>query len=388
MRASLFTLHKYAGLILGLLLSLIGLTGSLLVFDHALDERLAPETVTFNPTEQPARYADIFAAAQLAVAGHPQPTRLMTPRQPGSPYVVRFPKPEGAPGPIEVSVAPTDAQVLAVRGWGTPEYTMSWLYRLHYTLLAGDTGKTVVGFMGLLLMVFCITGAVLWWPKKGQRQRGKWKRAFRIRRTGNRFRFYFDVHKVFGIYFLPVLLMISFSGVTLVFPQQVQVVVSSLFTTEPLAALPESRSDRGTPISADTAAAIGHKEFPGGVLKRIYLPRNSRDSYGVSFRAEGEAWNNYGASFARIDQYTGEVLMVQNVADLPPGNKILRWQFPLHNGDALGLFGRWLVLFAGLTPALLFGTGCYLWWTKRKLKQRATADQPATAEAQASAASL
>lgn len=380
MRKTFFILHKYAGLTLGLLLSLIGLTGSLLVFDHALDETLAPETVAFTPSAEPASYAEILAAAQTAVPGNPSPTRLMTQRQPGSPHVVRFPTPEGAPGPIEVAVSPTDAEVLAVRGWGTPKYTMTWLYRLHYTLLAGKNGKTVVGLMGLLLMVFCITGAVLWWPKRKKAKNGKskntagqrdWKRAFTISRSGNRFRFYFDVHKVFGIYFLPLLLLTSFSGVTLIFPTQVEAIVGSLFTVEPRPALPTSRTDRGTPITPDQAVAIGQEAFPGGVLKRIYLPRDNNDSYGVTFRAAGEAWTNYGASFVRMDQYTGEILLEQNVTEIPLGNKILRWQFPLHNGDALGIVGRWLILLAGLVPALLFGTGSYLWWQKRQLRIRA-----------------
>lgn len=227
--------------------------------------------------------------------------------------------------------------------------------------------------MGLLLMVFCITGAVLWWPKKSKTSKGQWKRAFSISRSGNRFRFYFDVHKVFGIYFLPLLLMISFSGVTLVFPTQVEAVVGTLFKVEPRPALPGSRTNEGTPITPDQAVAIAQTAFPDGELKRIYLPRNASDSYGLTFRAAGEAWTNYGASIARVDQYSGELLMSQNVTEIALGNKILRWQFPLHNGDALGIVGRWLVLLAGLAPALLFGTGLYLWWQKRQLKRRTSA---------------
>lgn len=387
MRKPIFTLHKYAGLTLGLLLALIGVTGSLLVFDHALDEQLAPHTVTFNPGNQPASYTEILAAAQAAVPGNPEPTRLMTQRQAGSPHVVRFPTPEGAPGPVEVSVSPTDAEVLAVRTWGTTDYTMTWLYRLHYTLLAGNTGKTVVGFMGLLLMVFCITGAVLWWPKAVKAGKERWKRAFTISHSGNRFRLYFDIHKVFGIYFLPLLLMVSFSGVALVFPVQVESVVGSVFPLKPRPALPGSHTGSGTPITADQAVAIGEQVFPAGELKRIYLPRDNKDSYGLTFRAAGEAWSNYGASIVRIDQYSGEVLMSQNVTEIPFGNKILRWQFPLHNGDALGMVGRWLVLLTGLTPALLFGTGLYLWWQKRRLRLGARTRQakPSSARADISA---
>ncbi len=366
MRRGLFLLHKYTGLTLGLLLSLIGITGSLLVFDHALDEKLAPETVTFKPSQQPTTYAEILAAAQAAVPGNPEPTRLMTPRQPGSPFVVRFPKPEGAPGPIEVAVSPTDAEVLAVRGWGTAGYPMTWIYRLHHTLLAGNAGKTVVGFMGIALLLFCFSGLVIWWPRPS-RNKKRWKRAFTIKHDGNRFRFYFDLHKVFGIYLLPVLLVIAFSGVSMVFPLQVEKLVSWVMPLEPRGSWGQSRVNGAPPLDTDSAVAIGHKVFPRGELKRIYQPRDAADSYGLTFRQEGEPWTNHGASFVRLDQYSGEILMVHDVTKIAAGNQFLTWQFPLHNGDALGLIGRLLVLVTGLAPALLFGTGVYLWWRKRRL---------------------
>ncbi|MFC6978354.1 PepSY domain-containing protein [Microbulbifer taiwanensis] len=70
----------------------------------------------------------------------------------------------------------------------------------------------------------------------------------------------------------------------------------------------------------------------------------------------------------RLDQYSGEILMVHDITETAAGNQFLTWQFPLHNGDALGLIGRWLVLISGLAPALLFGTGFYLWWKKRRVK--------------------
>lgn len=362
MRQFFLVLHKYAGLTLGLLLALIGATGSLLVFDHALDEKLAPQTVDFAPSDTPATFSEILASARAAVPGS-TPQRIMTARAEGSPHVVRFPGPEGAPGPIEVSVSPTDAQVLVVRGWG--EYTMSWIYRLHYTLLAGNTGKTVVGFMGIALLLFCISGLVIWWPK-GKRK-GRWKRAFIIERGGNRFRFYFDVHKVFGIYLLPVLLVIAFSDVSIVFPLQVEKLVGWLMPLEPRGAWGQSQITGAPPLDPDSAVAIGRKVFPKGELKRIYLPQDADDSYGLTFRQEGEPWSNHGASFVRLDQYSGEILMVHDVTGIAAGNQFLTWQFPLHNGDALGLIGRLLVLVTGMAPALLFGTGVYLWWRKRRL---------------------
>ena len=51
----LLKLHKYAGLIVGLLLALTGVTGSLLVFHDTLDEWLTPQLRT-----EPAAEAHLY----------------------------------------------------------------------------------------------------------------------------------------------------------------------------------------------------------------------------------------------------------------------------------------------------------------------------------------
>ncbi|MGH7201474.1 MAG: PepSY domain-containing protein, partial [Planctomycetaceae bacterium] len=55
-------------------------------------------------------------------------------------------------------------------------------------------------------------------------------------------------------------------------------------------------------------------------------------------------------------------------------------QFPLHNGEAFGLAGRWIVFFSGLTPAVLYVTGVTIWWRRRRSRRRqrqtARSDRP------------
>ncbi|GAB3112067.1 PepSY domain-containing protein [Aestuariicella hydrocarbonica] len=369
MRRALFTLHKYAGLTVGLLLAVIGLTGSLLVFDHALDERLAPHTVAFEPVAQGAPLSRVLANAQAAVPGQPALQRINLQRGSHSPHVVRFAAPAGAAGPLEVSVSPADGTVLAVRTWG--EYPMSWLYRLHYTLLSGDTGKTVVGLMGIALLLFAVSGLVIWWPRKG-----RWRNALTLRRNGNRFRFYFDLHKVVGVYLAPVLLVVAFSGVSLVFPRQVAALVGSIWPVEAASAVAsavtafDGQEALPAPLGIDAATDLARQVFPQGKLTRIDLPKSDKGYYRFSFNLPEEPWRTYGASRLKLDQYTGEVLERRALGTLAPGSQFLLWQFPLHNGDVLGLPGRNLLLLTGLAPALLFGSGVYLWWRKRQLRSQ------------------
>ena len=64
----LLKLHKYAGLIAGLLLALTGVTGSLLVFHDTLDEWLTPQLRT-APAADPASLSAVLAAAEAELPG-------------------------------------------------------------------------------------------------------------------------------------------------------------------------------------------------------------------------------------------------------------------------------------------------------------------------------
>ncbi|MQX52874.1 PepSY-associated TM helix domain-containing protein [Alcanivorax sediminis] len=362
MRTLLFFLHKYTGLTLGLLLVISGLTGSLLVFHDTLDEQLTPGLITHG--ENLAPLSTVISNAEAATGKTAQ--RIDLSRQPGSPHTLRFANDADAPGPLQVSVSPYSGNVLAVRDWGL--YPMTWVYRLHYTLLAGSNGKIVVGILGLCLLGFCLTGLVLWWPT-GKRK-GKWQRNLTIKRGAGRYRLHFDLHQVTGIYLLPVLIVIAFSGVSLVFGKQVSVLVGSALTMQERPS-PFSNPTDSAPLTADEAFALAQSRFPEATIQRLYLPKAPTDTYRAAFSLPEDAWQDYGANNLWLDQYSGETLALWQISQLPEGNQFMTWQFPLHNGDALGLPGRLIVLFSGFAPLLFFITGSYLWWTKRQLKRKA-----------------
>ena len=364
LRPLLITLHKYSGLVLGLLLSILGLSGSILVFDHAVDEMLNPALANLSMPDGPAPLQQVVDAASAAVPNDGAATRIMLPHRPGSAHIVRFPTRPGDAGPVEVSVHPGTAEVLAVRTWG--EYAATWLYYLHHSFLAGDAGHLVVGFIGLLMLFFCVSGLIIWWPRRGQ-----WRRAFTIRTDGGAFRLNYDLHKTAGIYLLPLYLVVAFSGVYIVFKSQVEGLVDAVLPMDehpaPLSAAPPPGA---VPLSVDEAVAIGRPLFPDAELKRVYLPTTPDGAFELALNQPGEAWSTHAATHVWVDQYSGAILDTWNPLAVASGSKFIEWQFPLHNGDALGLAGRWLVFVCGLLPSLLFGTGVYMWWRKRRLQPR------------------
>jgi len=85
-RRLLFQVHMWIGLILGLLLALLGLSGSILVYDDAIANLLSPPPRATMKGE--ALSLDKIAEAARGVAGR-GPMQIMLPRAEGEAIVVR-----------------------------------------------------------------------------------------------------------------------------------------------------------------------------------------------------------------------------------------------------------------------------------------------------------
>lgn len=354
-----------------MVLVLIGLTGSAIVFDHALDAWLNPHLFTPRDRGAPQPLAAIIAAARAAV---PDKDTRVSVTMPGVDYevfiVALFDRP--SPGqharPTNVMVDPATAMVLGQRESGSNLTAL--VYRLHSSLLLRDVfgiangGRYVVGIAGLGLLVSALTGLYLWrprWHQVGQALGVKW-------RAGGK-RLNFDLHRAGGFWSAPVLLVLAFSGVYLVFPAWVTSLIGAMARTEPRLRNPTSTLIPGAlPISPDQAAAIAAARVPGGAPSWLDISSDPTAAYRVWLRRPRDVRRVYGDTIVWIDRWSGAVLSVRDRRALAPGDVILHWQFPLHSGEAFGLPGRLVIFFAGLIPLLLFVTGVSIWRRKRRVR--------------------
>ena len=359
-------LHLYLGLFVGLLFAFSGLTGSALVFYQDIDEYMNPALLTVEPGGEYAPLTEIAAAAKRAVPVEAKPARLYFPRHREAAMKIRFSTPkEGQDILLDVMVNPFTAEVLGQRQWGG--YLMSFIYKLHYTLLAGDVGETIVGITGLLLICSTVSGVVLWWPKLT-----KFFQAFTFRRSTNGTRFIYDLHKTIGAYAAVVLMVIAFSGVYMIFPKYVTALIGMALPFEetgPVGASMRSANDK-VRINTGEVAAIANGRFPQADLQRIYFPTSADDVYRVIMRQTGDVRRTSGSTQLWVDSYDGTVLAVQEPKAMSGGQVFVTWMFPLHNGEAFGLPGRMIVFLVGSTPFILYVTGLIVWWRKRKVRIR------------------
>lgn len=164
-RFVLLRLHRWLGLGIGILLVLIGLTGSFNVFYREIDAALNP--VLYSPAgpERDASIDDVLSAA--AEADSARIAAILAPDRVWPVWVVMHIHrgEEGSyPARWTTMVDPSNGRVL-----GRRDYTNSFaftIYRLHYTLLLYPWwGRELVGVIGIGLLCSALSGLYLWWPR-------------------------------------------------------------------------------------------------------------------------------------------------------------------------------------------------------------------------------
>ncbi|OAI27027.1 MULTISPECIES: PepSY-associated TM helix domain-containing protein [Methylomonas] len=371
------TAHLWLGLTLGFLLSIYGITGSILVFHAEIDEWLHTEMLTVQPPEH-AEYrplAEIFEVGRQAMPSTAKHTFATYPRNAEAAFKLNFAFPNA--GAVErwlVAVDPYTARVTGKLLQGRsdnwqPNTFIGLMFELHYALLipSEDISTVIVGISAALLIISTLTGLIVWWPLTG-----KWRQALTFKPGAGKVRFNYDLHKISGFYTLLVMVPVLFSGIYMVLPHNV-VPVLELFSPVTYRYWFQSAAPKpdAPAIGMDEAVAIALKQYPTGRPHWIYGAPNPNQTYTVCQDGVDAPGSLLERRCTVIDRYSGKILDLDDPS-LPTataGEIFTHWQWPLHSGQAFGMTGRILVFLTGLACPTLFVTGFIRWRQKRRPKR-------------------
>jgi uncharacterized iron-regulated membrane protein len=369
-RRALLLGHRWVGLVLGLVLVLIGVTGSILSFQREIDAALNPALYRASGPADPAiGYAEILRRAEAAT-GRPAGT-IRPPDAVWPVWVVSPPRQRGGPPAASAYFDPANGTLLGERDSSGSFIAVS--RQLHDTLLLRDWGgRETVGWLGVVTVLFSITGIWLWWPKAG---------AFGAALVTIRRRpsvvFNLDLHRVVGIWMAVVLAVVGFSGVVIIFPQWFRPLVGVAAPAQPgpsptiLTPTPPTPPRREPmTVDADAAAAAALAHLPGQVVTGVLLPTRQRQSWQVTVRPENASTEVRARSFITIDPWSGAVLEERGPRTRSAGEEALAMQRWLHGGALLGWPGRLLVFASGIAMPVLFVTGLTAWLLRRRNRRR------------------
>ena len=367
--------HRWTGLTLGVLIVLIGVTGSILIFEDELYAVLNPDLARVEPGDAYLPYDVLVAAAAEGYADLRPGYIARLNDADTTPLVVTL---QGASSREEkVIVNPYTAEVL---GHQSAFSSLALIRRLHADFALGDVGRNAVGVLSIVVAVMSLVGLVLWWPGKGA-----WARSLKINWRARPRLLLRDLHNAGGAY---VFVFVLLSAIT------VPPIVWKLTTPDggpPAAASGPPQADAparpGPPASGppptgarpmsipwQQAVDAAQAAVPGQWVGFALRPLGPAPFYMVRLWPPGETATPEMTTVF-VNRYNGGIIRVSSPQAMTPIRLISAdFLITLHSGAIVGFPGRLIMFIAGLGFAVLFFSGLATWVMRRTSRP----DQPAS----------
>ena len=339
LRRTLYLTHQYVGLVAGIYVCVICLTGAALVFRIDLQRALHPHLLTARtagPLADPVAVMERVTRAypEHRLSGVEAPTTL---RPTYLSYVTR-----GSQF-VTVLIDPVTTDILGE----LPEHTaITTLQQLHYRLLAGETGKGLSAIGAAGMVILSGTGLFLWWRSTDRSGESEW-------------------HRRIGILSFVFITMWALSGLYFLFPSQARAAINAVSPLTVSRAPSSDPSAAGARPSWREVIDRARSRASAQHVARVVMPFGERGAYLVMFAAASPTPSGSPLTSVYVDQYSGAVLE-HSESRQTAGDTIVRWIVPLHIGGFGGNTVRVIWALLALMPPILFATGCYLWLRRRR----------------------
>ena len=340
------TLHRWTGGLIGLVLALLGLSGTILLYDYlwiglpGTGDRLRGDLTTVAATTErlmatPGAQGIIYADERFGL------------------HQLRFGKDAGG-------YASQSGEIVTrwTSQWERPEL---WIFDFHHHLFTGDSGEWVIGIAGLCGLFFVISGVILWWRTRKTFQFRLWpKRMSRPAIVMH--------HRDLGVIAAPLLLISIVTGTMMIFkPFALGVVAPFGPIAETAKALDPPKYKGGLLARKPDYTAMlteARRRFPDAEFRILSLPRKPGDPISLRMKQPAE-WLPNGRTTLAFDAATGEVLGARDALKIAPGAQAFNMAFPIHASKVGGWTWRILLTISGIAMTMLGSLAVWSFWFKR-----------------------
>ncbi|WP_207802743.1 PepSY-associated TM helix domain-containing protein [Roseicella frigidaeris] len=355
-------LHTWAGLFLGWLLFAIFLTGTLSVFAHEITEWMRPELRQAGAAPQ----AEAIARAQAALereAPHAPLWQIVLPHAEDEPVEIRWR--QGGRRETRFVDAATGG-IVPVRETEGGEFFVAF----HYCLLSRPAGIWVVAAVSIGMLALLLSGVII--HKRIFRDFFTFRPAARAPH-----RAWLDAHNVCGVLALPFHLMITYTGLAIMFSVTMPVGLQVFYGGSP----GKLRADIVTPFERPVArqpapllplaSLVPPAEAifgPGRVeLLTVYNPGDANAVVDAFRRFDDQI--AAVADHAAFEGTTGRPIGIQTAWN--PSALVWRSMVGLHLAQFGGPAMRWLYFLSGLAGSAMIATGLVMFTVKRAVRHGA-----------------
>lgn len=362
-----YRIHAWTGLIAGLLILVISVSGVIVIFKPEIERIVEPAMQPVHAVgDAPRLSVDELVSRFEAEHPHDEVLAVRLPAIAGTKWshgramslTVRPRNGEG--GSWEVVVDPSTAAELGRRkpgdSWG------QWLRDLHVRLFMGYWGRVFIGAFGLVMLLSTVSALVIfrrfnkgsWWPSI------RWGRGLRIVSA--------DWHKTIGMATLVLSLIFAVTGAVL----GLENLWHRYLKPEPQRVHYPDRIAADLPGILEQCVRRAPEIFPGAggfEVSDLSLPRDDRPIVTVHVEHPAHHLVREHTSYVQFNSTTGEVFAVEDARQAGVGARLYYAAEPLHFGRLGGLMAvKLLYAFMGIAIGGLSITG-YMIYVARKWKK-------------------
>lgn len=385
--------HWLLGITAGVVLAIVGVTGAALSFEHELLRATNPGVMTVNANGQaPLTPAELVARVQTT---HPD-WRITVLNLSGDPQhaarITFAAKPGSANRRGESHYLNPYSGELHAKPRG--EAFFRQVTQIHRYLAAGDTGKAIVGASTVVLLVLCLSGVYLRWPRRPLQWRIWLMPNWSLKGRG----FLWNLHAVAGTWALAFYILASLTGLywsydwyrdglfaltgaprpTQQATQQATQQIHQQVPPAPARANAEAggrtrfRANAAAPtVDLARAWTVFRSEVKDVSSVTMRLPERAGQTLQFNY-LDLNAAHERASNRLVLDATGASVITHERYDDKPAGAKLMSSMFVLHSGGFFGLPGLILMMLASLMMPLFAISGWILYLDRRKKKSLRT----------------
>lgn len=248
-----------------------------------------------------------------------------------------------------------------------------------------ELGRLINGITTSLFLFGVITGIVIWVPQKAK----SWKQGLKIKWNANWKRVNHDLHNTLAFYSLFILFVMSATGLFWSFEWYREGWQKTWDTYSPpregapagqRGGGPEGEKEQKAEIpvldfSLDKAVAVANEALPYDGNVRISIPQNGSQDISIS-KYSTAFFAKAGSDQVSLDQSSLVVKETKLFSDMSTRQQIGRSVKSLHTGEIFGSFTKFLWFLGCLIATSLPITGTLIWLNKKKKKPSRKKAQP------------
>lgn len=365
-------LHLWLGVGSSLILFVVCLTGTIYTFKTEIEEFIEPEKYKVTVTDQKHEMAALVALVENETKG--KVNRISFTEEASRPYEINVKTNKEDRRGTNFMVNQYTGEVIGETKGPASEFFMT-VFKLHrWLLLDMKIGRPIVGIATLIFTFLCISGLILWLPKKIKGWKS-FKPGFKIMWKAKWKRINHDLHNTLGFYSLIFLLIMCLTGLTWSFEWYNNGLHRLLTGKEKEARnsggkekdKKESKNDFVATISYEEALNIAQENLPYEGKTIITKPKEK--GYEIT-KYNNSRFNVEASDKLTINALTGSIDKKELFDDLTLGEKINKQIKGLHLGTTYGLFSKIIYFITCLIATSLPITGIFIWINKMKRKKK------------------